>query len=152
MRRRVIAALIGLAVALVAAQLAAPERSNPPVEVEVPAPPEVREVLRRSCYDCHSNETVWPWYSRVAPVSWLLAHDVNEGREYVNYSTWNRLPPEKQAEMIHESWEHVAEGDMPPWQYLPLHRRARLGEEDRALLRAWAGSMGESEVAEREQR
>jgi hypothetical protein len=126
-------------VALVAAQLVSPERSNPPIEEEVPAPAPVKAVLRESCYDCHSNETVWPWYSRVAPVSWLVAHDVNEGRAIVNYSAWNELAPETQAEMIHESWEHVEEGDMPPWSYLRLHRDARLSESDREILREWAG-------------
>jgi hypothetical protein len=139
------AALIGIAVAFLAAQLVAPARTNPPVEVEVPAPAEVKAVLDRSCYDCHSNLTAWPWYSRVAPGSWLVAHDVNEGREYVNYSAWNRLSPEKQAEMIHESWEHVEEGDMPPRSYLLLHARARLSEADREVLRAWATSAGGEE-------
>jgi hypothetical protein len=134
------AAVIGIAVAFLAAQLVTPARSNPPIEVEIPAPAEVKTVLRESCYDCHSNETVWPWYSRIAPFSWLLAHDVNEGREYVNYSAWNRLTPEKQAETIHESWEHVEEGDMPPRKYLSLHSDARLTDADRAVLRTWAAA------------
>ena len=142
MKRKLKRGVLALGAALLAAQLIPVERSNPPIETEVPVSPEVAAVLRRSCFDCHSNETVWPWYSRVAPVSWLLRHDVGEGREYVNYSVWNRMPPEKQAEMPHESWEHVEEGDMPPWYYLLMHDQARLSEGDRELLRGWAASQG----------
>ena len=132
----------GLAAGLLMSQLIPVNRENPPVEDEVPVSTELAAVLRRSCYDCHSNETVWPWYSRVAPVSWLLAHDVREGREYVNYSTWNRLSKAQQAEAIHESWEHVEEGDMPPWYYLPIHPEARLSPADRDLLKARAQTEG----------
>jgi hypothetical protein len=143
MRRESTAALVGTAVAFLAAQLISPARANPPVETEVPASGEVKAVLRESCYDCHSNETRWPWYSRIAPVSWLVAQDVNEGREYVNYSAWNQLAPEKRAEMIQESWEHVEEGDMPPWTYRLFHPRASLSDSELATLRAWAqGSAG----------
>jgi hypothetical protein len=131
---------IAVVVGLVVIQLVPVERTNPPVEGEVPAPPEVREVLRRACYDCHSNETVWPWYSRVAPVSWLVARDVRKGREELNFSTWNRLNTKDQVEKMKESWEEVDEGEMPPWFYLPAHRDARLSDRDRALLREWSRS------------
>ncbi len=83
-------AIAVLIIALVAIQLVPVDRTNPPVETEVPATVEVRSILRRACYDCHSNETVWPWYSRIAPISWLVARDVREGREKVNLSTWNQ--------------------------------------------------------------
>ena len=129
-----------LALALLAIQLVPVERSNPPVETEVPASPEVRSILRRACYDCHSNETRWPWYSWIAPVSWLVAHDVHEGREELNFSTWNRLSSKKQVDLLDESWEEVEEGEMPPWFYLPPHPDARLSPDDRAALRAWSRS------------
>ena len=116
------------------------DQHNPPVEAEVPASPEVRSVLRRACYDCHSNETRWPWYSRIAPASWLIAHDVNEGREVLNFSTWNRLATKKRIHALHESWEEVEEGEMPPWFYLLPHPDARLSEGDRAALRDWSHS------------
>ncbi len=76
-----------LIIALVAIQLVPVDRTNPPVETEVPATVEVRSILRRACYDCHSNETVWPWYTRIAPISLLVARDVHEGREALNLST-----------------------------------------------------------------
>jgi Haem-binding domain len=126
------------ALVFVAIQLVPVDRSNPPVEGEMPAPPEVREVLRRACYDCHSNETVWPWYSHVAPVSWLLARDVSEGRREVNYSRWSSYSPKRQAKLRKETWKEVEEGEMPPWYYLPMHPAARLDEADRARLREFA--------------
>lgn len=130
--------LLGIAVALVGIQLVPVNRSNPPVETEVAANPNVRAVLRRACYDCHSHETVWPWYSKVAPVSWLVAHDVNEGREKLNFSTWDRYSTKQQVKKLKESWEEVADGEMPLWYYLPIHRDAGLSAADRELLRTWA--------------
>lgn len=123
---------------LIGIQFVPVDRSNPPVEQKVDAPAPVLEVLRRACYDCHSNRTRWPWYSYVAPVSWLVADDVHEAREHVNFSTWNRYRPSKQDKIAREVWEEVEEGDMPPWQYLLLHPEARLSEADRKVLRAWA--------------
>jgi hypothetical protein len=130
---------IVLGVGLLGIQAVPVERTNPPVETEVPAPQEVLSVLRRACYDCHSNETTWPWYTRVAPISWLVAHDVEEGREHLNFSTWNRLDAEHRAEAREEVWEEVEEGEMPLWFYIPLHPEARLSEADKVALRAWAG-------------
>jgi hypothetical protein len=128
----------GLALVFVGIQFVPVDRTNPPVEEEVPAPPAVRAILERACYDCHSNETVWPWYSRVAPMSWLAVRDVQKGREELNFSTWNRLSTQDRVEALRESWEEVEEGEMPPWFYLPTHPEARLSAEDRAVLRAWA--------------
>jgi hypothetical protein len=90
-------------------------RSNPPVEEEILTPPQVKTILKRACYDCHSHETKWPWYSQVAPASWLLAWDVHEGREELNFSTWNRYSPKKRKKFIKEIWEEVEEREMPVW-------------------------------------
>jgi hypothetical protein len=136
MRRALLVALV----ALVAIQFVPVPRSNPPVETEVPAPAPVREILKRACYDCHSHETRWPWYSRVAPVSWLVAHDVDEAREHVDFSAWNRYDPPKRAKQLEEIWEEVEEGEMPLWFYVLLHPEARLSDEDRAVLRRWTQS------------
>jgi hypothetical protein len=127
-----------LLLALVAIQLVPVDTRNPPVTGDVPTSPAVKAVLRRACYDCHSHETRWPWYGRVAPVSWLLARDVREGRAELNFSTWDQYGAQQQVKKLKESWEEVAEGEMPPWFYLPAHREARLSAEDRALLRQWA--------------
>jgi hypothetical protein len=142
-------AVVVLTVALVAIQFVPVDRINPAVETEVPANADVRAVLRRACYDCHSNETVWPWYSRIAPVSWLVARDVHEGREELNFSTWNRMTSKEQIEALHESWETVEEGEMPLWFYLPIHSEARLSAQDRSVLRAWSLSRGSAGSEER---
>ncbi len=136
-----LAAKIGVGVLAVLAliQVVRPSRSNPPVTADLQAAPEVKEVLRRACYDCHSNETRWPWYSHVAPVSWLLSHDVQDGRKDLNFSTWGTLSGPEQAEERGEIAESIAEGDMPPWYYVSMHPDARLSPTDRSLLNAWAG-------------
>jgi cytochrome c551/c552 len=135
-------AIVALVVLFAAAQLVPVSRENPPVEEAVPAPAEVRAILERSCYDCHSHEVRWPWYARVAPASWLVAWDVGEAREHLNFSTWNRYDAEKRLDHLEELWEEVDEGKMPLWYYLPLHPEARLSDADRAALRAWVASTG----------
>ncbi len=120
-------------------QLIPVDRSNPPGETDIPTSPDVKAILKRACYDCHSNETVWPWYSRVAPVSWLVVWDVRKGREELNFSTWNRYGAEERAKKVKESREEVEDGEMPPWFYVAVHPQARLSTEDRGVLDAWAG-------------
>ncbi|UCE85242.1 MAG: heme-binding domain-containing protein [Deltaproteobacteria bacterium] len=146
MRRPTVWTLAAIAL-LGGMQLVPIERSNPRVELEVPAPPEVHEILRRSCYDCHSNETRWPWYSRVAPVSWLVAYDVREARHHLNFSTWDRYGEEKRRDHIREVWEEVESDEMPLWIYLPLHPDARLSARDRETIRLWATQAGAREGA-----
>ena len=119
-------------------QLVPVERSNPPVLGELTAPDPVMEVLRGSCYDCHSNETIWPWYSRVAPVSWRLAEHVREGREHLNFSEWSELSTEDRQELREEIWEEVEEGHMPLSDYLRMHPEAVLTEAQREVLRRWS--------------
>lgn len=106
--------------------------TNPPVTLEAPWPDAASRALAvRACYDCHSNETEWPWYSNVAPASWLLQRDVDEGRSKLNYSTWDR------SQETDEMAESVLEGEMPPRTYLPLHPAASLNEvEKRQLIAA----------------
>jgi Haem-binding domain len=88
MRKWIAGGAVALLVALGAIQLVPVDTSNPPVTADVPASAAVKGILRRGCCDCHSNETQWPWYGRIAPVSWLLARDVREGRAELNFSTW----------------------------------------------------------------
>jgi mono/diheme cytochrome c family protein len=91
--------------------------------------PETRALLARACFDCHSNQTVWPWYAAVAPVSWLLQHDVDDGRRHVNFSEWNRL-----QRGLRGVRNDVMGGKMPPWYYLPFHPRARLSDAEKENL------------------
>ena len=91
--------------------------------------PRTRELAMRACGDCHSNETQWPWYSWVAPVSWLVQHDVDEAREHLNLSEFDR--PQRDAD---EAAEELEEGEMPLRMYLWLHPEARLDEGERQEL------------------
>jgi len=104
--------------------------TNPPVIVE-PAwsTPQVRVLAQRACFDCHSNSTRWPWYSHVAPISWLVQYDTDEGRKKLNLSEWNL--PQREAD---EASEVVREGEMPPAIYLVTHPEARLSDAERQTL------------------
>ena len=128
---------LGLAALLLAAQLVPIERDNPPVQGEAPAPAEVRAVLERSCYDCHSRKTRWPWYAHVAPVSWLVANDVHHARKHLDFTAWDTYTEKKRVKRLHEAWDEVKDGEMPLWYYLPMHPAARLSDADRVLLREW---------------
>lgn len=106
------------------------KRTNPPVVSEpVWSTEEGRLLFDRACADCHSNRTRWPWYSYVAPISWLVIHDVDEGRKHLNVSEWHR--PQKDAR---EAAEVVREGEMPLLLYRIAHREARLTSEERNRL------------------
>jgi hypothetical protein len=120
--------------------------TTPPVRAE-PAwdRPETRPLVKRACYDCHSNETVWPWYTNVAPVSWRVQRHVEEGRTVLNFSEWDR--PQEEAG---ESAETVQEGEMPPGDYLLLHPEARLSPAEReALIRGLTASLGQESGRDR---
>jgi hypothetical protein len=125
---------IGLGVlgALLAIQLVpyGRDHSNPPVGGE-PAwdAPDTRALAKQACFDCHSNETEWPAYASIAPASWLVQRDVNEGRAVLNFSEWPR--PQEEAK---EASEAVLEGEMPPAAYTLVHAHARLGPADRDRL------------------
>lgn len=129
---------VGLGVAVVLAQLVPVARTNPPVSADVAPPADVAATLRRACYDCHSNETVWPWYSRVAPVSWLVAHDVDEGRDELNFSAWGAYDAVKRRKKLNETVKEITEGEMPPWYYVVMHPPARLSPADVERVRGWA--------------
>jgi hypothetical protein len=134
--RVVVPAIVLVAVGI---QFVPVDRTNPPVQAVVAAPPEVYDVLERSCFNCHSNQTEWPWYSYVAPVSWLVVRHVNEARQEMNFTEWNTLSPGEQSDKIKECWEEVEEGRMPLPSYVRMHPEARLSEMDRAFIRDWAG-------------
>ncbi len=127
---------------LVLIQFVPIQRSNPPVETEVPAPPEVKQIFQRVCYNCHSYETVWPWYGYIAPLSWLVAYDVREAREKMNFTAWNRLSGEKALKRIEEIWEVVEEGEMPPWYYRLVNPEAALSEAEKQLIHSWSRKRG----------
>jgi len=119
--------------------------TNPPI-VREPNwdSPETRALAQRACFDCHSNETVWPWYSNIAPVSWLVYHDTEEGREYLNFSEWGS---DREGEEGEEMAEQIEEGEMPMPIYLPTHPEARLtSAEKTALINGLLATAGDSKA------
>ncbi len=139
MNKPVRRALMVVAALLVVIQFIPVKRENLPGTTALTAPADVRALLERSCFDCHSNETVWPWYSAVAPMSWLVAHDVNEAREKLNFSSWDDLPSGERGHAFFGIREKIESGEMPLKQYLLLHPEARLDEGDVDLLLRWTG-------------
>jgi hypothetical protein len=133
-----------LAVAIVAAQFIRPDRTNPPFDkakdlASVSARDSaIAPLLHRACYDCHSFETRWPWYSNVAPVSWFVADDVHEARGHLNFSLWGEYPPYRKETALDHIHNQVKSGDMPLWTYLQMHPHAHLTQADRDSIVRWA--------------
>ena len=125
-------------------QFVRPERTNPVTDQSISyksnlqATTEVEAIFKRACLDCHSNETTWPWYSNIAPVSWLVVHDVNEGREHLNLSEWGRYDAEKREGLLEEICEEVKKGSMPIRNYVLAHPEAELSAADIRALCEWA--------------
>jgi hypothetical protein len=132
--------VIGLAVLFGLLQFTNPARTNPPVINDItatnPPPAEITALLRAACYDCHSYETKWPLYSRIAPSSWLVTSDVNEGREHLNFSKWpqDSAAVVKKLDRINEVLEYH---EMPPKKYTMLHPEARLTEQQIKTIMDW---------------
>lgn len=129
--------IIFLVVVLIGIQFIPVERTNPPVVSDIDAPSAVKDILRKACYDCHSNETNWAWYTKIAPASFLAINDVNEGRENLNFSEWGNYTS-KTEQIKEEIWEEVREERMPPWMYRVSHSESKLTPEEKNLLRNWA--------------
>lgn len=130
---------IVIGIGVIAIQFIPVDRTNPPVANEpVWNAPETRTLMEKACFDCHSNETKWPWYAQVAPISWYIARHVHQGRHKINYSEWN--PNQK-----NESVKVILKGKMPPKSYLLMHPEARLTEaETEQLIAGLQASFGDS--------
>jgi hypothetical protein len=130
-------------VVFVLLQFTGPERTNPPLseatrlETTTTVPGEVQQMLRRACYDCHSDETRWPWYSSVAPISWLVVGDVNQGRAELNFSRWSASHRFDRADLLEEACGLARSGDMPLRAYVRLHPEATLSAAEREAFCAW---------------
>ena len=127
-------------------QFTNPVRTNPLVVQDLlttNAPPHITAMLHAACYDCHSNETKWPWYSRIAPMSWLVARDVVEGREQLNLSEWPAGNPARATKRLGSMSEIIGYGDMPPKKYTAIHADARLTDADRKELTGWLDAEAE---------
>ena len=138
--------LIGV-ILFVIAQFIRPAKTNPAIdqsmalESHVQVDSKVAAILDRSCADCHSNKTRWPWYSNVAPVSWFVIDHVNEGRGNLNFSEWGTYDKEQQTDLLREICGEVKRGNMPLSSYTPLHPGSKLSGDDVGAICGWAGSV-----------
>jgi hypothetical protein len=126
-----------------------PDRSNPAVGGDLSAPPVVKDALQRACYDCHSNQTRWPWYSAVAPLSWWIHNEVGEGRRRFNFSSWTDYTsdPGTEDQKLDEAARLIATRAMPPWYYRAMHPAARLTSTERDAITRWIAGEKSSHAA-----
>jgi Haem-binding domain len=140
-------ALFGFCGLVIGIQLIRPARTNPPIdpshtlEAVVFVAPKVESILERACNDCHSDKTTWPWYSNVAPVSWLVIDHVDSGRRHANFSEWLRRDTKNPGEYTRERFQAICKqvqtGDMPLTSYVLMHPRAKLSQDDIETLCQW---------------
>ncbi len=98
---------------------------------------EIKTILKASCYDCHSNESAYPWYTNIAPFSWLVKNHINEGRQHLNFSEWGTYSIEKSDHKLEECIDEVEEGEMPLSSYTLMHKEAELSKEQKEALMHW---------------
>jgi hypothetical protein len=148
-RKRRIIWIVSIVVVIIGIQLIPLKRpdvreDNPDdLLISADVPDNVARLLKVSCYDCHSNQTAYPWYSNVAPASWLVVRDIRLGRERMNFSTWNSFEKSKKAGMLSGIIDEVSAKDMPMSVYVIMHPEARLEEADRGAIVDWANAYGE---------
>jgi len=136
-RKRISLSLLVLLAVVILLQFIPVTRDNPPVAGDFDEQQDVRRILRHTCYNCHSNETSWPWYSIMAPISWLIAHDVSEARKHLNFSDWKSMQADDQALAKKGIWQEIERGDMPPGRYVLMHSDAKLSEADKSVIHMW---------------
>jgi cytochrome c5 len=135
--------LVALTALFIALQFSRPAKTNPAsdpalsLQAHAQVPNEVSAIFDRACRDCHSNETNWPWYSRIAPVSWLVADDVRIGRQQLNFSEWGRYNTRQVENKLEEICAVVQAGAMPPKKYTLAHPQAKLSDSDVKAVCAW---------------
>ena len=138
--------VIVLVVLFLGIQLMRPARSNPAVdesqtiEARTQMTPEVKAIFERSCNDCHSNKTVWPWYTNVAPISWWIAGHINDARQLMNLSEWGKLDRDHQDRKLRQICDQVTDGGMPLPSYVPMHPKAKLSDQDKKTLCDWTAA------------
>jgi cytochrome c551/c552 len=119
------------------------KRDNPPGPDTFTAPADVKAIVKKACYDCHSNSTKWPWYAHVAPASWTAASHVREARARLNLSNWARMTAEKQKRKSLKIADEIEEGGMPLPMYLKMHPEARLSEKEKQTIAKWARGLND---------
>jgi len=125
-----------------------PEIQNPPVTGEIKATPKVKVILKKACYDCHSNETNLRWYDKIVPVYWMVAKDVREGRAVLNFSEWDNMPKAGQSALIWEAVNQIQAGAMPIKSYQLVHQDSQVSAADLAVLKSYLSAKVRKTVAD----
>ena len=148
-RRPLILKILVIAVVVFAvAQFIRPKIDNPPVTSDFKAPNDVKTIVVRACYDCHSNETNLRWYDKISPTYWQVAEHVKDGRSHLNFSKWDSLAPADQKEKLWEVVNQVAGGAMPIASYEVVHPAAKISASDLAVLKKYVAGMVKSKPAD----
>ena len=138
--------LLGLLIGLILIQFISPERNDSgdwsnDYTTTMQVPKEVKEIIKTSCADCHSNKTKYPWYSKIAPVSWYIAQHVNQGREHLNFSEWTTYNKDQKNHIIKDLEEELEEKNMPLKSYLLIHKDAKLTQDQYNILLVWVKTL-----------
>ena len=129
--------LYALAAVFVILQFIQPKRENPPVKAEVNVDEKLKNIFKKSCYDCHSNETTWPWYAYVSPVNYLISYDVEDGRRHLNFSDWENYETRRKIRKLNEIKEELEADAMPITSYVLLHPSTSLEISEKELILSW---------------
>ena len=158
MRRFLKVLALSVAILFASVQFVRPNRTNPPVdqaqaiESHLSVTPEVAAIFERACKDCHSNQTDWPWYSHITPVSWFLADHVEHGRKELNFSVWSSYDRDQADTLLNDICREAKQGTMPLSSYTLLHRSAKLSPRDVQTLCAWSKVERERLAKEKDKR
>ena len=148
MKRKLIIIIPIIIIALI--QFIRIDTNNPEINVEndflniTDAPIEIANILKNSCYDCHSNQTNYPWYSKIAPVSWMLKNHIKEGREHLNFSKWGDYSIDKQISLKGECIEEIQDNEMPLKSYTLIHTKSKLSSDSKQILVNWLNLSNQS--------
>lgn len=140
MKKKILLAILAV---LVIMQFFRIDKTNPPSDPAQdfltlnPAPADITQIMKDACYDCHSHQTAYPWYTNIAPVSWWIKNHIDHAREHLNFSVWTTYPPKKAKHKLEECYEEVEELHMPLKSYTWMHPEAKISEEQRAALVSW---------------
>lgn len=143
MKKFFLIALVIVIAIVIILQFIKPELKNPSednnkfIASHIQVPDNVMNQLEKSCFDCHSNRTKWPWYSKISPVVYLINSDVEEGREHLNFSEWGNYSISEMKEKLEDINKEIMDDEMPLWIYLPLHPEAKLTDESKKMIYEW---------------
>lgn len=147
-KRYLFPVVVSIVIFLTSIQLFSVEITNPPITEDFNAPTNVKNILKRACYDCHSNETNLRWYDKISPINWKVAQHVKDGRAGLNFSNWDKLGPSAQKAKLWEVINQIAAGAMPIKSYQIVHSSSKISASDLSILKNYLASMVNEKIAD----